>query len=219
MAEVFDESTRLDLARGAYGGFWRFRDKGAFTTRPDGGDLRKWSTFWPDKFKPRDIDACVAEAYMDAKRAGRLDELGFTGAGGGLPVRGWLTVDNQIINAYPCFPPDAHDTGTPGTIVRSVSMDAGHFLHVEVAEGSELLGLYLSLDFPGPKLSPFLDVIDLARRGVTEGPVGGENTDSFHVEVTGNRTVLALHYRDEATLEIATEEFVRALEEWASWVD
>lgn len=33
MAEVFDESTRLDLARGAYGGFWRFRDKGAFTTR------------------------------------------------------------------------------------------------------------------------------------------------------------------------------------------
>ena len=217
MTEVFDEASRVDYAGGSYGGFWRMQERGRLVTRPDGGDLRKWSSFWPGDWKRKHIESATAEAWQHAKANGRLDAYGFTGIGGGFRVRGWLDMQGLIAVAYPSFWPPVVEVGPVGTIVRSVTAVERTFLSVDVPTSYNVLGIMLSLDFAGTLVSPYTDVRELARRGVEEPFVGGESTDSFSVEVDGEHATIESLYRDDLTLELPTRELLTALDEFAAW--
>ncbi len=217
MTEIFDESSRVDYAGGTYGGFWSMKERGHLVTRPDGGVIRKWSSFWPGDWKRKHIEAATAEAWQHAKMNGRVDTYGFTGIGAGFRVRAWLDMQGMIAVAYPSFWPPVVD-GVAGTIVRSVTASQNVFLAVDVPEEYRALGLMLSLDFAGILVSPYTDVRELVRRGVEEQYVGGEITDSFSIDVNGERATIESLYRDDLTLHLPTRELQTALAEYETWV-
>jgi hypothetical protein len=100
--EAFDESTRSDLPGGCYAGRWSMTDAdGNAIKKPNGADLNKFSTFWPDNMSSEDRDAATAEAYDDAVENGTLDAWGFSGVGAGIHVRGWFDAAGKVTTSYP----------------------------------------------------------------------------------------------------------------------
>jgi len=99
--EVFDESTRVDLPAGCYSGRWRMTDTdGGVVTKPNGNDLSKLSTFWPDDMTMADIDAATAEAYDHAVANGTADADGFRGIGAGHPVQAYFDGEGRIVTSF-----------------------------------------------------------------------------------------------------------------------
>jgi len=102
--EVFDDSSRIALPNGAYSGQWRMgRPGGSYVTKPNGSELSKSSTFWPDHMSLEDIGNATAEAYQNARRVGPTG-LSFIGEGGGHRVKAWLDAQGDIVTSFPVRP-------------------------------------------------------------------------------------------------------------------
>jgi hypothetical protein len=104
--ERFDESSRVDFGNGFYGGEWQKVDTdGNVLKKPNGSDLRKYSTFWPDDWSHDDVSAAVARAFLDAAvRPAGLENGTFRGYVDRIPVRGHLDADGRIVTAFADFP-------------------------------------------------------------------------------------------------------------------
>jgi hypothetical protein len=103
--ELFDEASRVVRPDDVYAGYWRLRDAtGKVITKPGGGDLKKFSTFWPDNWARGDIEQSVTEAYWDAVANGTRTDDGFRGfTSSGHPVRAYFD-DYGIFTAFLDYP-------------------------------------------------------------------------------------------------------------------
>jgi hypothetical protein len=103
--ERFDVATRVERSDGVYAGYWRLVDEsGQVITKPGGGDLKKFSTFWPDDWTRDQIEQAIADAYWDAVTHGAKTADGFRGrTESGHPVRGYFD-DHGIFTAYLDYP-------------------------------------------------------------------------------------------------------------------
>ncbi|MGY1649823.1 EndoU domain-containing protein [Geodermatophilus sp. SYSU D01119] len=103
---IFDGSTRQEVGGGAYSGRWRILDaSGRPRFKPNGGDLSKFSTFWPDSWSLADIEEAIADAYDDAVAKGTVTGMVFEGVGRGFHIFVKCDADvaagGTVVTAFP----------------------------------------------------------------------------------------------------------------------